>query len=359
MDCSQGLAHVLKDLFPIQNNLLKDYQSGYTPNPDILCNRQIKFDTFCKYVQHKMDADAIATGHYARTTFGDFLENDDPVAGVHLLKPADLFKDQTFFLSQVSQMPLQKTMFPLGNVTKSQVKRIASESGMEYIVKKKESTGICFIGSRNFKKFISEYLVDKPGYFRDIDNGLIVGNHAGMHHWTVGQRCRIGGQLKPYFVARKEPKSSDIFVASGTNHPSLFTQFFLTARPHWIHSPPQPLLQEGIFECEFRFQHTKPLVKCMLLVITDNQILITLTRPLRAITPGQYAVFYKDKECLGSARIILLGPSLQSLGHGGQGPVQSAFLSWVDRPPEQGLTEVAAAAVLRCHSVLPRRRHLG
>ncbi|XP_021927232.1 mitochondrial tRNA-specific 2-thiouridylase 1 isoform X2 [Zootermopsis nevadensis] len=298
--------------------LLKDYGSGYTPNPDILCNRQIKFDTFYRYAKDKMDANAIATGHYARTTFGSFLENYDPVAGVHLLKPVDLFKDQTFFLSQVPQMPLQRTMFPLGNLTKNQVRRIACEHEMYHIVKKKESRGICFIGSRNFRNFISEYLVDKPGNFRDIDNGHIVGKHSGIHQWTIGQRCRIGGQVKPYFVARKDPKSDDILVASGTNHPSLFIQFFFAAESHWIHSVPEPLMLEGIFECEFRFQHTKPLVKCTLVAMADNQVLVKLVRPLRAITLGQYAVFYKGKECLGSARITLLGPSLQSLGHGEQ-----------------------------------------
>lgn len=298
--------------------LLKEYQNGYTPNPDILCNRQIKFDAFYKYALDKLDANAIATGHYACTTFGDFLENYDAKRGVHLLKPRDLFKDQTFFLSQVSQVPLQRTMFPLGNLMKNEVRRIAAESGMDYIVKKKESRGICFIGSRNFKNFISQYVVDKPGYFRDIDNGRIVGEHSGIHQWTVGQRCCIGGQIKPYFVARKEPKSGDIFVASGTNHPSLFVQLFFAARPHWIHSVPQPLLQEGIFECDFRFQHTKPLLKCVLIITTNNEVLVRLVRPLRAITPGQYAVFYKGRECIGSARITGLGPSLQSLGHSEQ-----------------------------------------
>lgn len=298
--------------------LLKEYQNGYTPNPDILCNRQIKFDAFYKYALGKLDANAIATGHYACTTFGNFLEYYDTSAGVHLLKPLDLFKDQTFFLSQVSQIPLQRTMFPLGNLMKSQVRRIAAESGLDYIVKKKESTGICFIGLRNFKNFISQYLVDKPGYFRDIDNGRIVGEHSGIHQWTIGQRCRIGGQLKPYFVARKEPKCGDILVASGTNHPALFVQFFFAARPHWIHSVPRPLLREGIFECDFRFQHAKPLLKCVLIVTTGNEVLIRLARPLRAITPGQYAVFYKGRECIGSARITGLGPSLQSLGCGEQ-----------------------------------------
>ncbi|XP_069694028.1 mitochondrial tRNA-specific 2-thiouridylase 1 isoform X3 [Periplaneta americana] len=268
-------------------NLLEDYQNGYTPNPDILCNGHIKFDKFLKYAQDNLDADAIATGHYASTTFGSFLENCDFSAGVHLLKPRDLFKDQTFFLSQVSQIPLQKTMFPLANLTKTQVKKIASEYGMDYISKKKESSGICFIGTRHFQNFISEYLNDSPGYFRDIDSGVIVGRHAGIHHWTIGQRCRIGGQLKPYYVARKEPKNNDIFVASGTNHLSLFTNLFFTSRPHWIHSVPYLLMQEGVLECEFRFQHTKPLVRCELVAIQSDHLLVKLEKSLRAITPGQ------------------------------------------------------------------------
>ncbi|PSN43522.1 Mitochondrial tRNA-specific 2-thiouridylase 1 [Blattella germanica] len=296
-------------------NLLKDYENGYTPNPDILCNRQIKFDSFYRYAQEKLEASAVATGHYARSSFGDYLENYDATSGVHLLKPTDVFKDQTFFLCQVPQVALQNTMFPLANFTKSEVKRIANESGMEYLVRKKESTGICFIGSRNFQHFISEYVIDKAGWFRDIDTNQIVGKHDGIHKWTVGQRCRIGGQVKPYFVAKKDLKCNDIYVASGTEHPSLFTQFFLTSKPHWIHSTPYQLLHEGFFECEFRFQHTKPLVKCRIVSVSDENLLVLLDMPLRAVTLGQFGVFYEGDECVGSARIVELGPSLQSLGH--------------------------------------------
>ncbi|XP_069694027.1 mitochondrial tRNA-specific 2-thiouridylase 1 isoform X2 [Periplaneta americana] len=262
-------------------NLLEDYQNGYTPNPDILCNGHIKFDKFLKYAQDNLDADAIATGHYASTTFGSFLENCDFSAGVHLLKPRDLFKDQTFFLSQVSQIPLQKTMFPLANLTKTQVKKIASEYGMDYISKKKESSGICFIGTRHFQNFISEYLNDSPGYFRDIDSGVIVGRHAGIHHWTIGQRCRIGGQLKPYYVARKEPKNNDIFV---------------------------------------------------------------------------YAVFYKGRECLGSARITDLGSSLQSLGCDEQKILVNN--AHKDIPNTQHMVVVITEDVQNVHLLLEYRPHI-
>ncbi|KAJ9577950.1 hypothetical protein L9F63_025189, partial [Diploptera punctata] len=272
-------------------DLLKDYENGLTPNPDILCNRRIKFDSFYNYTKEKMEACAIATGHYARTSFGDYLENYNPKKGVHLLKPLDLFKDQTFFLSQVPQHSLQKTMFPLSKLNKREVKRIARESGMDYLLRKKESTGICFIGSRNFQNFISEYVVEKPGHFRDIDSGEVVGTHAGIHHWTIGQRCRIGGLVKPYFVARKDLKFNNIYVASGTDHPSLFAKLFITSKPHWIHSVPTALLDGDIFECEFRFQHTKPLVKCKLANISEDQLLVLLDVPLRAVTLGQYHLF--------------------------------------------------------------------
>ncbi|XP_067002553.2 mitochondrial tRNA-specific 2-thiouridylase 1 [Anabrus simplex] len=294
--------------------LIKDYETGYTPNPDIMCNKKIKFNSFFKYARENLGADAIATGHYARTSFGEYLSDYKPSRGVRLLKPVDVLKDQTFFLSQVNQEPLLRTIFPLGNLTKNYVKDIAHHAGLDYIVKKKESMGICFIGSRHFQAFISEYIGAQPGVFIDLDDGRVVGEHDGIHHWTVGQRCRIGGVVKPYFVAKKEPTTHNIYVASGTNHPALFTEYFEASDVHWIHSQPKSLVNDGILTCEFRFQHTKPLTKCQIVNLSDGRILVKLGLPLRAITPGQYAVFYLGQECLGSARITNPGPSLFSLG---------------------------------------------
>lgn len=217
------------------------------------------------------------------------------------MTPRDTFKDQTFFLSQISKMALRRTMFPLANCLKCEVKQCAKELGLSFLVKKKESTGICFIGNRHFPDFISEYVEDNPGDFIDIDNGQLMGTHRGLHHWTVGQGCKLGGQLKPYFVADKEVATNIIYVAKGTDHFSLLSTELFTTSPHWIDED-QDILKKDSFRAMFRFQHTKPLVSCTVNK-TGNGLRIHLDRPLRAVTPGQYAVLYNDNECLGSARI--------------------------------------------------------
>ncbi|XP_049807201.1 mitochondrial tRNA-specific 2-thiouridylase 1 [Schistocerca nitens] len=295
------------------SNLVKDYESGYTPNPDILCNKHIKFDKFFKYAVETLGCDAVATGHYARTSFGEYLEDYKPSKGVHLLIPVDRFKDQTFFLSQVKQESLQRTLFPLSNLTKDRTKLIACEAGFDIIANKRESTGICFIGTRNFQRFISEYVRDKQGAFVDIDTGHIVGEHKGIHHWTLGQRCRFGGLKKPYFIAQKDVERNIIYVVAGTDHPCLYSKFMLASGMNWIHSVPKSLRKNGVLNCMFRFQHTKPLTPCKVSFINKNDVVIELAESLRALTPGQYAVFYTNQECLGSARIHNVACSLRAL----------------------------------------------
>lgn len=268
----------------------------------MLCNKFIKFNHFYKYALEDLSADAIATGHYANSSFGPFLEKFDGQKSAKLLKAKDSFKDQTFFLSQISQQALNKTMFPLAEKLKKEVKSIASDIGLDFLARKRESTGICFIGNRHFPDFISEYVDDRLGNFVDLDSGKTIGTHRGLHHWTVGQGCRLGGHLKPYFVADKEVASNTIFVASGTDHPALFSTELLTGVPHWIDGD-QELVGLPEFRSEFRFQHTKPLVPCTV-KRSSGGLAITLDSPLRAITPGQYAVLYHKEECLGSARIL-------------------------------------------------------
>lgn len=196
------------------SDFMKDYELGLTPNPDMQCNKRIKFDMFYNFARDKLNADAIATGHYARTSFGPYLEKFKPDSNVMLMQAKDLKKDQSFFLSQVSQEPLRCTMFPLGDYIKKDVKEIAASAGLHSIAQKKESMGICFIGSRHFQEFISEYIEDKPGDFIDLDTGLVVGKHNGFHHWTVGQGCRISGMDHAYFVLRKQLKNNVIYVVS-------------------------------------------------------------------------------------------------------------------------------------------------
>uniref|UniRef100_A0A336KEP6 tRNA-5-taurinomethyluridine 2-sulfurtransferase n=1 Tax=Culicoides sonorensis TaxID=179676 RepID=A0A336KEP6_CULSO len=281
-------------------DFLKDYHDGLTPNPDILCNKNIKFNLFFNHAMKKYKGDAFATGHYARSSFGSFLEKFDPDKNVKLLQAVDKFKDQTFFLSQIKQEALRYTMFPVGELNKIEVKEIAARLGWDRILEKRESVGVCFIGRRNFQEFISDYIDDAPGDFIDFDTGQKVGTHRGIHTWTIGQRCHIGGYKKPYFVHSKDKSTKRIYVVSGTDHAGLFSDTILTQEPAWINVPE---FKRNIFECKFRFQHTKPLTGCLIYRLPNEKLLVQLKKPLRAITPGQYAVFYTDDECLGSARI--------------------------------------------------------
>lgn len=285
------------------SNFLEEYEKGLTPNPDILCNRHIKFDHFYKYAIDNLDFDAIAMGHYARSSFGPYLEKYKPNEDVHLLQAKDTFKDQTFFLSAINQKALRRTMFPIGELTKYEVKNLAKKIGLNRVAHKKESTGICFIGKRNFKEFMKGYISSKPGDFIDIDTGKVVGRHEGFHQWTVGQRCRLHSFLKPYFVAAKNETTNSILVAKGTDHPALYSNIIYTQEPSWI--CPDPLGDHQQLQCEFRFQHTKPLVDCTVEKTMDGPgLIVNLQESVRAITPGQYAVLYRNGECLGCAKIV-------------------------------------------------------
>ncbi|XP_060663902.1 mitochondrial tRNA-specific 2-thiouridylase 1 isoform X1 [Drosophila nasuta] len=285
------------------SQFLDDYQLGLTPNPDILCNKHIKFDLFHKHALDTLKYDAVATGHYARNSLGNFLDQcntKDTEQQARLLIPADTFKDQTFFLAGIAQKTLQRTMFPLGELQKSEVKQLAKRIGLHRLAEKRESTGICFVGKRDFKSFIREYITSKPGHFVDVDSGAVVGHHEGIHQWTVGQRCRLSSYLQPYFVARKDAASNTIYVASGHDHAALHCTRFHIGDINWLcQRSRQQLATNGSLRCRFRFQHTKPLVDCQLL----HSGVVQLDAPLRAITPGQYAVFYDDVACLGAARI--------------------------------------------------------
>lgn len=295
------------------SNAIDDYRIGLTPNPDILCNRHIKFNVFFKYCAERLGADTIATGHYAQTSFGNFMQFYNPSQGVRLLKAVDSVKDQTFFLSQVKKEALEKTMFPIGNLIKTQVKKIALEHNLDRIAQRKESMGICFIGSRNFQQFISEYVDNKEGAFIHVESGDVVGKHSGIHQWTVGQRCRIGGQLEPLYVMKKDVDFQNIYVAPGQFHNSLLNKFFTTSVPHWIHSAPQQLESNSVLDCEFRFQNTDPLACCQVMKLTNGGLAVQLQQPKHALTCGQFAVFYMGNECLGSARITSTAPSLFTL----------------------------------------------
>ncbi|KAK5876826.1 hypothetical protein CesoFtcFv8_026140 [Champsocephalus esox] len=332
------------------SKLLKDYEKGRTPNPDILCNKHIKFNHFHKYAIDTLGADAMATGHYARTSqeddevfeqktiapqttlFRDRFEIRNPV---RMYQAADLFKDQTFFLSQISQDALRQTMFPLAGLTKDFVKKIAAEAGFHHVLKKKESMGICFIGERNFESFILEYLEPKPGNFVSLEDGVVMGTHKGWFTMTLGQRAKIGGQRDPFFVVDKDITTGDVFVAPTTNHPALFRDMMRTDRFHWVTvEPPAELVKTQMMECRFRFIHQMPLIPCTVTLNMNGSVWISLSRPVRALTPGQFAVLYKGDECLGSGKIMQLGPSEFTLQRGRERLLAAAQQQQEQKTPE-------------------------
>ncbi|XP_069485333.1 mitochondrial tRNA-specific 2-thiouridylase 1 isoform X2 [Ambystoma mexicanum] len=295
--------------------LLNEYERGRTPNPDIVCNKHIKFNYFFRYALENLGADAVATGHYARTSQDDedvfqqkhckrpvglFRNRFEVRNAVRLLQAADRFKDQTFFLSQISQDSLKRTLFPVGGLTKDFVKKMAAEAGFQHVLKRKE------------------YLEPHPGNFISVEDGKIMGTHSGWFLFTLGQRARIGGLRDAWFVVDKDVTSRSVFVAPTRDHPALYRGLLRTDRVHWIADgePPAELVSNKMMECHFRFQHQMALVPCTLTLNQDGSVWVTLNKPIRALTQGQFAVFYKGDECLGSGKIMRLGPSVYTLQQG-------------------------------------------
>ncbi|XP_069855925.1 mitochondrial tRNA-specific 2-thiouridylase 1 isoform X3 [Dipodomys merriami] len=253
------------------SDFLNEYEKGRTPNPDIMCNKHIKFSCFYHYAMDNLGADAVATGHYARTSLEDeevfeqkhvkrpqglFRNRFEVRNAVKLLQAADSFKDQTFFLSQVSQDALRRTIFPLGGLTKSFVKKIAAENRLHHVLQKKESMGICFVGKRNFEHFILQYLQPRPGKFVSVEDNKVLGTHKGWFLYTLGQRAKISGMREPWFVVEKDSAKGDVLVAPRTDHPALYRDLLRTGRVHWIaEEPPAALIRDKMMECHFRFRH--------------------------------------------------------------------------------------------------------
>ena len=282
-------------------DFLEEYKSGRTPNPDVLCNREIKFGPFLRFAE-SIGADKIATGHYCNVAC-----DDD--GNYYLKKAEDDTKDQTYFLNQVTSEQLSKVMFPLGTMKKTEVRKIAEEQGLVN-AKKKDSTGICFIGERNFKKFLSEYLPAQPGKIVNIHNNAEVGKHDGLMYYTIGQRKGLGiggghGETGDcWFVVKKDLKNNILYVAQG-NDDELYSDALVSNRFNWI--PKQP--KEKEFECTAKFRYRQPDQKVKVKVQDDGSVYVEFAEKQRAITPGQYVVLYQaDKEskydnCLGGGQI--------------------------------------------------------
>jgi tRNA-specific 2-thiouridylase len=273
---------------------LREYEAGRTPNPDILCNSEIKFKAFLDHAI-RLGADTIATGHYARVRELD---------GFHqLLKAQDASKDQSYFLHRLNQHQLSKTMFPLGQLLKSQVRDIAREHGLSNHAKK-DSTGICFIGERPFREFLNRYLPTKPGNMVTPD-GTIVGGHMGLSFYTIGQRqgLGIGGSREttgePWFVARKDMQLNQLIVVQGHDHPLLLNSQLDTLEMHWIKGSAPETSRGYAAKTRYRQQDAS----CQITLLANDTASFTFDAPQWAVTPGQSVVVYDGDVCLGGAII--------------------------------------------------------
>ncbi|CAO4373967.1 unnamed protein product [Caenorhabditis nigoni] len=292
---------------------LENYKIGRTTVPDIDCNYSIKFDAFHKVAQDKFDADFIATGHYATTSFGDFQQNRKHSEAIRLFSGRDPLKDQTFFLCTVTQEQLKRAMFPLGSLQKSEVKRIAEQQGFDRVVKKPESMGICFIGKKKrFSDFLDEYIEPKPGRIV-LKDGQQIGKHHGIHQFTIGKRIH-GKYLDErshfgFFVSDIRSDTGDVVACDGSHHPDLYATRFLINRPNWISSS-DPLEEISSSKILCRIQRTHPPVPCKV-EKSKHYLSVEPKIPLRATAPGQMCVFYTDEhECLGGGEILKIEKTL-------------------------------------------------
>ena len=276
---------------------LDEYRAGRTPNPDVLCNREIKFGVFREHA-HRLGSDLLATGHYARTTFD---------AGTAMLrKGADPAKDQSYFLHAVSAAALAETVFPLGDLLKSTVRDIAREHGLA-TSDKKDSTGICFIGERPFREFLATYLPARPGPIR-TPGGRQIGEHQGLMYYTLGQRqgLGVGGRRDagdaPWYVADKDLDANALIVVQG-EHPLLFSAGIEATDASWIGPEPAGLGAPDGLRCAVKVRYRQPDQACRVERLDERRLLVTFDESQRAVAPGQFAVFYDGDRCLGGAVI--------------------------------------------------------
>jgi tRNA-uridine 2-sulfurtransferase len=276
-------------------SFLTDYRAMRTPNPDVLCNREIKFAAFLDHALG-LGAEAIATGHYARVTRDS--------RGSRLCLCADPDKDQTYFLHLLDQEQLAHTLFPLHDMTKAEVRAIAGALGFSNAAKK-DSTGICFIGERRFRDFLARYLPREPGPVETAE-GECIGEHQGLAYYTIGQRQGLGiggirgGREAPWFVAAKDIERNRLILVQDTDHVLLMSRGLTAGAPHWIvgEAPAAPP-----FRCLARLRHRQPLQACEVVEIGVSHCRVRFSEAQRAVTPGQSIVFYRDDECLGGAII--------------------------------------------------------
>ena len=279
------------------NQFVAEYKKGLTPNPDILCNREIKFNLFLKKAL-EVGADYLATGHYCR---------NELVEGQHsLLKGVDPGKDQSYFLYTIKKEILAKVLFPVGGLLKKEVRKIAADNNFKN-KDKKDSTGICFIGERNFRQFLSTYIPAQPGNFENLA-GEVVGRHMGAAYYTLGQRkgLGLGGPGAPWYVVSKDMSRNVVIVERGEHHPALFCDYIIADTASWVAGDFAFSLP---FACQAKLRYRQKDQRCTIESMINGQLRVSFEIPQRAATPGQSIVFYSDQLCLGGAVIIKTGPS--------------------------------------------------
>ena len=275
---------------------LKDCKKGLTPNPDILCNREIKFKAFMDQALG-LGADFVATGHYCQI--------DHTLAYPRLKKALDSGKDQTYFLLAVKEKALAKTLFPIGHLHKTQVRAMAQRAGL-HTHAKKDSTGICFVGKRPFSTLITDYIDCKGGPIEALD-GARVGEHQGLALYTIGQRRGLGleGDGRPWFVVAKDFSSNTLFVDRGHDPPSLYTQHLMAAEITWINAVDgQRFLPGKHYRLQCKIRYRQQTQECVMAITPGGETEVFFPSPQRAVTPGQYVCFYENDICLGGAKIV-------------------------------------------------------
>ncbi|CAK6493917.1 tRNA-specific 2-thiouridylase MnmA [Pantoea sp. Nvir] len=276
-------------------HFLEEYKAGRTPNPDILCNKEIKFKAFLEFAAEDLGADYIATGHYVRRA--------DVDGKSQLLRGLDGNKDQSYFLYTLSHEQIAQSLFPVGELEKPEVRRIAEQLDL-VTAKKKDSTGICFIGERKFRDFLGRYLPAQPGVIETVD-GQVVGEHQGLMYHTLGQRKGLGiGGLKessddPWYVVDKDVARNRLIVAQGADHPRLMSVGLVAQQLHWVDR--QPVVAP--LRCTVKTRYRQTDIPCEIVPRGEDRIEVRFDAPVAAVTPGQSAVFYLGDVCLGGGII--------------------------------------------------------
>lgn len=274
---------------------LEEYKAGRTPNPDIMCNKEIKFKAFLEFAAEELSADYIATGHY--------VQRSDKTGNWQMLRGLDDNKDQSYFLYTLGEQHIAQTLFPIGHLEKPKVREIALEQDL-VTHDKKDSTGICFIGERKFKDFLAQYLPAQPGEIETAE-GKIIGKHEGLMYHTLGQRkgLLIGGMKEygeePWYVVDKDIERNVLIVGQGANHPRLYSKGLLANQLHWVdRKGPQQAIR-----CSVKTRYRQQDIPCQITPNIDGSLLVEFDEPQKAVTPGQSAVFYQNEICLGGGII--------------------------------------------------------